>query len=71
MTTTQQLNFAEKPAGVPSAQRWIIEACDYPKPGWHVVGFAGDHKGAVQLADAIAAQPGCSATRIRDRKVLS
>ncbi len=52
------------------AQRWIIEACGYPKPGWHVVGFAGDHKGAVQIADAVAGEPDCSSTRIRDRKVL-
>lgn len=51
-------------------QRWIIESCGYPRPGWQVVGFAGDHKGAVQIADATALHPECSATRIRDRKVL-
>ncbi|WP_273456379.1 hypothetical protein [Nevskia ramosa] len=49
-------------------QRWIIEACGYPRAGWQVVGFAGDHPGAVQISDAIAKAPGCTSTRIRDSK---
>ncbi len=52
-------------------QRYEVRACDYPNPGWCVVGWTNDADRANRMADAIKLAPSCTDTRVVDREAAA